>query len=138
MVDAGGIVGIILAVILIIVLLILWNTIYIVRQAEAIIIERFGRFHRVLKPGLNCVAPLIDAPRNFTWRKVYIDIDKKMVDTVTTGHRVDLRESLYAFPRIEVFSKDTVLLEVAAVMFYRVVDARRAVYDVVDLAQAVR
>lgn len=43
-----------------------------------------------------------------------------------------------AFPRIEVFSKDTVLLEVAAVMFYRVVDARRAVYDVVDLAQAVR
>jgi regulator of protease activity HflC (stomatin/prohibitin superfamily) len=135
--PVGGIIGIIIAVIALIVFLVMWSLCYVVRQAEAIVIERFGRFHRVLKPGMNFIMPLADAPRTFTWRKVYIDAGKQMRDETITNYRIDLRESLFQFLRIEVYSKDTVLLDVSAVMFYRVVDVRRAIYDVQDLAQAV-
>lgn len=135
--SGGAIGGIIAGVVALIVLFVLWNTCYIVRQAEAIVIERFGRFHRVLKPGLSFVAMWADAPRSFTWRKVYIDTDKRMKDETVTKIRIDLRESLFQFLRMDVYSKDTVLLDVSAVMFYRVVDVRRAIYDVQDLAQAV-
>jgi len=135
--PVGGIIGIIIAVIALIVFLVMWSLCYVVKQAEAIVIERFGRFHRVLKPGMNFIMPLADAPRTFTWRKVYIDAGKQMRDETITNYRIDLRESLFQFLRIEVYSKDTVLLDVSAVMFYRVVDVRRAIYDVQDLAQAV-
>jgi hypothetical protein len=81
-------------------------------QTEGIIIERFGRFHRVLRPGLNFIVPVMDAPRNFTWRKTFVDINKKVRDETITTSRVDLRESLFVFQRIEIFSKDTVQLEV--------------------------
>lgn len=114
-----------------------YYSIYVVRQAEAIVLERLGRFSRVLKPGLNCINLLVDSPRYFTWRKVYIDVNKHVRDETITDYRVDLRESLFQFVRMEVYSKDTVALEVNAVMFYRVVDVRRAIYDVQDLAQAV-
>lgn len=48
-----------------------------------------------------------------------------------------MRESLFAFVRSEFMSRDTVLLEVLCVMFYRIVDVRKAIYEVDDLAQAI-
>ncbi len=135
--NAGGYVGIVLAVLLIIVALVAWCSCYIVRGAEAIVIERFGRFHRVLRPGLSCVLCCMDAPRSFTWRKTYVDVNKRVRDETVTQHRVDLRESLFSFVKQDVYSRDTVLLEVSCFMLYRIVDVRKSIYEVDDLAQAV-
>jgi hypothetical protein len=77
-----------------------------------IVIERFGRFNRVLQPGLSCIVPCMDAPRVFTWRKTYVDVNKKVRDETITQFRVDLRESLFDFVKQDVYSRDTVLLEV--------------------------
>lgn len=99
------------------------------RMFAGIVIERFGRFHRVLKPGLNCIVPIMDGPRTFTWRKTYVDVNKKIVDSTTTAFRVDLRESLFNFVKQDVYSKDTVLLEVNCFMLYRIVDVRKAIYE---------
>lgn len=135
--DAGGGVGIAIAVILVVTGLILWSSCWIVRGAEAVVVERFGRFHRVLRPGCSIVLPCCDAPRSFTWRKTYVDINKRVRDETVTQTRLDLRENLFSFVKQEVYSRDTVMLEVSCVMFYRIVDVRRAIYEVDDLAQAV-
>lgn len=137
MVDAGGVVGIILGLLALSAVIVAWTSCYIVRGAEAIVVERFGRFHRVLRPGMSCIVPCCDAPRSFTWRKTYVDINKRVRDETTTQTRLDLRECLFSFVKQEVYSRDTVMLEVSCVMFYRVVDVRRAIYEVDDLAQAV-
>lgn len=135
--DSGGVAGIVIAVVALLCLWVAWLSVYIVHQAEGIVIERFGRFHRVLKPGLNCIVPFMDAPRVFTWRKTYVDVSKKVRDETITASRVDLREALFDFVKQDVYSKDTVLLEVNCFMLYRVVDVRKAIYEVDDLAQAV-
>lgn len=48
--------------------------------APGIVIERLGRFHRVLGSGLHFVTPFIDSPRTFTWRKTYIDVNGTIQD----------------------------------------------------------
>lgn len=114
--PGGGIAGIIIAVLLLIVILVLWSCGYIVHQAEGIVIERFGRFHRVLQPGLSFIVPIMDSPRSFTWRRCYVDMNKRVRDETITATRVDLRESLFNFVKQEVYSRDTVQLEVRACM----------------------
>lgn len=136
--DAGGAAAIAIVVVLVLVLWVLSWCIYIVHQAEAIVVERFGRFHRVLSPGLSFVIPLMDSPRTFTWRKTYVDVDGQVRDEHTTSYRVDLREALFDFVKQEVYSKDTVLLEVDTVMYYRITDVRRAIYEVDDLESAIQ
>jgi hypothetical protein len=69
-------------------------TVFVVHQAEGtsalcsticnyfvgIVIERLGRFHRVLNSGIHLIVPLIDRPRQFTWRKTAIADDGTIVD----------------------------------------------------------
>jgi len=110
--------------------------VFIVHQAEGIVIERLGRFHRVLNSGINFVAPFIDRPRQFTWRKTAIGPDGVITDETITSSRIDLRESVFNFLRQEVYTKDTVLLDVNALMYYRIFDIKKAIYEVDDLQGA--
>lgn len=138
MVEASVIAPIVVAVILLLLFLFLRSTIYIVSQAEGIVIERFGRFNRILSAGVNFVWPISEQPRRFTWRKTYIDEAGRVRDTTTTEYRVDLRESVYNFLRQDVYTKDTVLLEVNAIMYYSISDTRKAIYEVEDLDSAIQ
>ena len=63
-------------------------------------------------------------------RKTYVDHGGHIRDETITHTRIDLRESLFAFVRSEFMSRDTVLLEVLCVMFYKIVDVRKAIYEV--------
>ena len=99
---------------------ILSKSIYIVHQAEGVVLERLGKFHRVLNSGLNFGVPFFDSPRSFTWRKTYIDANKKIKDESLTCFRIDLRENVFNFTRQEVYTKDTILLDVNSLMFYRI------------------
>jgi regulator of protease activity HflC (stomatin/prohibitin superfamily) len=136
--DAAIVVPIVLVVLLLIVILFLRSTIYIVSQAEGIVVERFGRFNRILTAGVNFVWPIAESVRRFTWRKTYIDETGRVRDETTTEYRVDLRESVYNFVRQDVYTRDTVLLEVNAVMYYSISDTRKAIYEVDDLDSAIQ
>ncbi|CAE7363552.1 qmcA [Symbiodinium sp. KB8] len=131
---AGGVIG---AIVFIgIVVLILRSTIYIVQQAESISIERFGRFDRILAPGWHCVVPCVEAPRNFSWRRTSIN-QGQLRDEIINDYRVDLRESVFNFLPQEVYTRDTVMLQVNCVMYYSIQDVRKAIYEVEDLTTAV-
>ena len=61
-------------------LLISYSCLIVIHQAEGVILERLGKFNRVLESGIHFIVPLIDRPRQFTWRKTYISEDGKIVD----------------------------------------------------------
>ncbi|MGI9043145.1 MAG: SPFH domain-containing protein [Gemmatimonadaceae bacterium] len=108
----------------------------IVGQAEVMVIERLGRFHRVARSGLNILVPFIEAPRTIDVR--YFESDATGIKRVTSGHtaRIDLREQVLNFPSQAVITKDNVTIDIDAVIYYRVADPQKATYSVQNLPYA--
>ena len=100
-------------------------------------IERFGRFNRILTPGLHCIIPIIDSPRHFSWIKTSLNLSGGMEDEMISGYRIDTRETVFNFSRQEVYTKDTILLDVNSIMYYKIVDVKKAIYEVDDLQSAI-
>ena len=121
------------------VLTVLIKATYLVRQAEVIIIERLGKFNKVLKSGLNFVVPFVDRPRNSIWTFVKEDPRGKGYHYRYTENveRIDLRESVYDFPKQNVITRDNVSMEINALLYYQITDPMAAVYEVSNLPQAI-
>ena len=111
---------VVVVVLLLIVLLVIFKLLVIVRQAEGVVIERFGKFHKVLSAGVNWLAPFVDQKRSFNWKRTYINSQKQIMDENSTNDRIDLRESVFNFLKCEVYTKDTILLTVNSLMYYRI------------------
>src|ERR671910_2638093 len=87
----------------------------IVPQARARNVERLGRYHRTLQPGLNVVVPYID--------RVY--------------PKIDLREQVVSFRPQPVITEDNLVVEIDTVLYFQVTDARAAAYEIANFLQAV-
>jgi regulator of protease activity HflC (stomatin/prohibitin superfamily) len=109
---------------------------FIVSREEAIVIERLGRFNRILTSGIHFVMPLIDAPRVIMWRSSSMNDEGKMTDDNHNFIRIDLRECAFNFLPQEVMTNDGVLLDVNVVMRYKVSDVEKMVYETDDLMSA--
>src|SRR5512132_2393213 len=94
-----------LALFLVAVILII-KTIRIVPQQHALVIERFGRFHAVLAPGLNFVLPFVDR----------------------VAYQHDLREIPFDVPSQICITKDNTQLQVDGILYFQVTDPRLASY----------
>jgi regulator of protease activity HflC (stomatin/prohibitin superfamily) len=106
------VIGVVLALV---VLVALARTVRIVSQATAGIVERLGRFHRTLDPGLHFLLPFVDRVRE----------------------TVDLREQVVAFPPQPVITEDNVTISIDTVFYFTVTDPFRATYEVANLLLAV-
>ena len=109
----------------------------IVQQAETIIVERLGKYHRTLSSGINIIWPFLDRPRSIEWRYVREDFEGKQVLVRKTISRIDLREVVYDFPRQNVITRDNVVIEINALLYFQITDPRRAVYEIVNLPDAI-
>lgn len=109
----------------------------VVTQAEVMVIERLGKFRRILLPGLNLIFPLIDKPRPILWRTRVTNL--KGVDIVREedSKSVDLREQVFDFPKQSVITADNVVIEINGLLYYQITDPRRAVYEVKNLPNAI-
>lgn len=111
---------------------------YLVRQAEVIIIERLGSFHRILDPGLHFIIPFMDQPRMVLWTFVKEDSRGKSAYRFSEYlQRIDLREAVYDFPKQSVITKDNVTMEINALLYYQITDPKAAVYETANLPQAI-
>ena len=106
---------VILAIIVIFVLVILGRAIRIIPQATAGVVERLGKYHKTLLPGLNIVIPIIDRVRPL----------------------IDMREQVVSFPPQPVITEDNLVVSIDTVVYFQVTDARAATYEIANYLGAV-
>src|SRR5215210_6169167 len=108
----------------------------IVGQAEVLVVERFGRFHRVARSGLNVLIPFVERPRAIDVRYAEADAGGVKRITARTTTRIDLREQVLNFPSQPVITKDNVTIDIDAVLYYRIAEPQKATYAVQNLPYA--
>ncbi len=124
-------------ILLLAVIIIISKSIKVVPQSETRVIERLGRFHSVLSPGLNIIWPFIDKPKMIYSRKeVNRGFGKGMVQISNTSV-IDLREQVYDFPSQQVITRDNVTTEINALLYFQIVDPKKAAYEIENLPNAI-
>jgi regulator of protease activity HflC (stomatin/prohibitin superfamily) len=109
------IVAVIVAVVVIFVLVTLFRAIRIIPQARAGVVERLGRYHKTLLPGLNLLVPFVDRLRPL----------------------LDMREQVVSFPPQPVITEDNLVVSIDTVVYFQVTDARAATYEIANYLSAV-
>lgn len=109
----------------------------IVQQAETVIIERLGKFEKVLQPGINFIFPILESPRGMNWKVTAKALDGTTYSYVKERTKIDLREAVYDFPRQNVITKDNVTISINAIIYFQIIDPKSAVYEIQNLSDAI-
>jgi len=86
-----------------------------VTQGHEFTVERFGKYTHTMRPGLHFIVPIMDR----------------------IGAKLNMMETVLEVPSQEVITKDNALVQVDGVVFYQILNAARAAYEVRDLERAV-
>lgn len=131
-------VGIFFIALFLFLVILLSKSVYLVKQAEVMIIERLGKFDRIIGPGLHVVVPFVEQPRKVVWSFIRTESNGKRYFTITQIiDRIDLRESVYDFPKQNVITKDNVTMEINALLYYQITDPKAAVYEINNMPEAI-
>ncbi|MDY0292507.1 MAG: stomatin-like protein [Desulfuromonadaceae bacterium] len=87
----------------------------VVSQADMLVVERLGKFHSVLRGGLNFIIPVVDNPINI----------------------LSTKEQMIDIPKQSVITKDNVNISIDGIVFCKIEDAQEATYNVVDYKTAI-
>ena len=128
---------IMLAVIVLIAVILVFAGVKVVPQSETRVVERLGRFHSVLSPGLNLIWPFIDKPKMIFTRRVETGIGGRTFVRMAATSVIDLREHVYDFPSQQVITKDNVTTEINALLYFQIVDPKKSVYEIDNLPNAI-
>ena len=112
------------------------NGFKIIQQSETMVIERLGRYYQTLPSGINIIWPVIDKARSIDWKYIITDINGKTIVRKETITRIDLRETVYDFPKQNVITRDNVAIEINALLYFQITDPKRAVYEIANLPDA--
>ena len=104
-----------LLVVFIIIAVLAFKTIKVVRQSEVYIIERLGKFHKVADAGLTVIVPFIDTVRSV----------------------VSLKQQTMDIPPQGVITSDNVTITIDTVVFYKITDPAKAVYEIQSLKKGI-
>ena len=134
MVSIGVIVGLAIAIFAITVIS---RGIIVVRQAEVVIVERLGKYYKTLDSGIHIIVPIFDKIRPIHWRYNKADYRGNTVVIQRQENRIDMRETVYDFPRQNVITSDNVSININALLYFQVTDPYKAVYEIGNLPEAI-
>ncbi len=110
----------------------------IIPQSETRVVERLGKFDRVLSPGVNIVLPIIERTKMVTARKVVnSQFSNEPIIRMYSSSVIDLREQVYDFPKQTVITKDNVSTQINALLYFQIVDPKKSVYEIDNLPNAI-
>jgi len=110
-----NVIGLLVGAVALIAVITLIRAVRIVPQQREDVVERLGRYHRTLTPGLNLLVPFIDSVRE----------------------KVDMRERVVNFPPQPVITSDNLVVSIDTVLYFKVVNAVQATYEISDFLQAI-
>ena len=128
---------ILIAVLVVLAIVIISAGVKVVPQSETRVIERLGRFHSVLPPGINFIIPFVDRPKVIYQRTVERMSNGRNYVKMVSTYRIDLREQVYDFPSQQVITRDNVTTEINALLYFQIVDPKKAVYEIDNLPNAI-
>jgi regulator of protease activity HflC (stomatin/prohibitin superfamily) len=128
---------IVLIAIVVVVVVFVFAGVRIVQQSETVIVERLGKYNRTLEAGINIIIPIVDKPRSIIWRYTREGYDGKSYVVKRLVNKIDLRETVYDFPRQNVITKDNVVTEINAILYFQVIDPVKSVYEISNLPDAI-
>jgi regulator of protease activity HflC (stomatin/prohibitin superfamily) len=105
----------VIGILALIVVITLMRSVRQVPQQRNDVVERLGKYHRTLTPGLNILVPFVDAVRT----------------------KVDLREQVVSFPPQPVITSDNLVVSIDTVLYFKVVDPVKATYEIANFLQAI-
>ncbi|MBR4146471.1 MAG: SPFH/Band 7/PHB domain protein [Bacteroidales bacterium] len=121
--------NIVLTVLVVLVVIYILRGIKIVSQSETLIVERLGKYNRTLNAGINVILPIIEKAKETIARRQ----DGRLIAT----SRIDMREQVYDFDKQSVITKDNVMTEINALLYFQIVDPMKAVYEIQNLPVAI-
>lgn len=104
-----------LIVLAVVIFLAVSSAVRIVPQSEKFVIERFGRLHSVLGPGINFIVPFLDR----------------------VAHRISILERQLPSSSQDAITADNVLVQVETSVFYRIIEPEKTVYRIRDIDAAI-
>lgn len=107
--------NIVLIILAILLFLVVTRAVRIVPQSEKFVIERFGRLHAVLGPGINFIVPFLDR----------------------VAHKISVLERQLPSSSQDAITKDNVLVQVESSVFYRITEPEKTVYRIRDIDAAI-
>ena len=119
---------IVLIAIIVLLIILAKKTLVIIPQSETKIIERLGKYHATLKPGINIIIPFIDTAKSI------ITLNR---GRYSYSNQIDLREQVYDFDKQNVITKDNIQMQINALLYFQIVDPFKAVYEINNLPNAI-
>ena len=114
------------------------RALFIVPQSQAVVIERLGKFSRVAYSGLNILIPGFESQRRIHYRVTQYDQGGREIGSqLLSTPWIDLREKVLEFPSQRVITKDNVVMSIDAVLYYRITDPVKVIYEVASFAEAI-
>ena len=105
-----------LIIVFIIIVVLAVRSIKIVQQSEVYIIERLGKFHKIATAGVNIIVPFVDNVRAV----------------------ISLKQQTMDIPPQGVITADNVTITIDTVVFYKITDPTKAIYEIQNLTQGIQ
>ncbi|MBR3492081.1 MAG: SPFH/Band 7/PHB domain protein [Bacteroidales bacterium] len=121
--------NVVLIVLVVLVVLYVLRGIKIVSQSETMIVERLGKYNRTLNAGINVILPIVEQAKE--------TIVRRQNGSMARSSRIDMREQVYDFDKQSVITKDNVMTEINALLYFQIVDPMKAVYEIQNLPVAI-